>query len=336
MDIHHLIQSRYHDIDGHDEFDRVLDDITDRKELAEIYFKLGFTYLRTYGDIDESDHFYNKALEIFEEEGLREKYILTLRDIYVNDELRGDYDNALAGFESCFEMSKEIGYEHGICISYGGIVLLHIHLKDFANTKVAELCNECKHLAEKLDSDLLRESAVLGEAVQFIFESRLKYQMKGQELLEGLMDTTFRPIKVSATEFLIISYLEEMIRTNNKELLYLSKQLIDDVKPWMKSNLVQKLRITILESKLHMIDGNLAKTKDLLEGLLEEVSGQGMKKMFVRFSDEIKSELEGLNDEYSKWKKLIATNASFKEIMDNSAMRQYILKAKNAIINKDA
>ncbi len=336
MDIHHLIQSRYHDIDGDDEFDTVLEEIKDSTELAEVYYKLGFTYLRTYGDLEESDHFYHKALEIFKEEGLREKYILTLRDISVNNELRGEYDKALSGFENCLEMSKKIDYEYGICTSIGGIVLLHVHLNNFHNANVAKLCNECRDLAEKLDSDLLRESAVLVEALQLIFESRLKYQMKGQELLEGLMDSTFPAIKVSVTEFLLITYLEEMIRTNNVELLKLSKQLIEDVKPSMKSNLVQKLRITILESKLHMVDGDLEKTRELLEGLLEEVSGQGMNKMFVRFSDEIKTEIEGLNEEYSKWKKLIASNASFKEIMDNSAMRQYILKAKNAIINKDA
>ena len=117
IDIHHLIQSKYHDIDGSDDFDKVLEDITDRTELAEVYFNLGSTYCCSFGDLEQSDHFYNKALEIFEEEGLREKYINTQLSINVNKELHGNYDEAIAGFESCLDMSKKIDHEYGICLS---------------------------------------------------------------------------------------------------------------------------------------------------------------------------------------------------------------------------
>jgi rubrerythrin len=295
---------------------------------------LGYAYCRTYGDLAQSDVHYNKALEIYDNEGLREKYIMTLRDIHVNDELRGEYDKALSGFENCFEMSKEIDYEYGICTSSGGIALLYMHLDDMENLKLTELSDEIKLLAEKLDSDILRESAVLGEALFYIFESRLKYQMKGQELLEGLKDSNFPAIKNSASEFLLINYLEEMIRTNNIELLDLSKQLIEGIKPSMQHNLILKLRITILESKLHMIDGDLESTRELLEGLLDEITALGKKKMFIRFADEINTELDSLNEEYNRWRKLITDNASFKEILDKAALRQYILKAKNSMVNR--
>jgi tetratricopeptide (TPR) repeat protein len=333
MDIHQLIQSKYHDIDGIDDFDKVLEDITDPIELAEIYYKLAYTYCRTYGDLEQSDFFYNKALEIFEEKGLRKRYIMTLRDIYVNNELRGEYDIAMTGFESCLEMSKEIDYDLGIIHAAGGIVLLHFHFDDIQNPKIADLLDEFKLLAEKLDTDLLREGVLIVTALILINESRLKHQMKGQELLEGLIDSNFPVVKGSARQFLLISYLEEMIRTNNKELLIQSKQLMDKIKPSMESSLIQKFRFTILESKLHMVDGDFEKTKELLEGLLDEITNLGEKR-FIRFIDEIKAELENLNEEYNRWRKLIANNASFKEILDQSAMRQYIIKAQNALINR--
>ena len=313
VDIHHLIQSRYSQ--SSDDFDKVLDTITDKKELAEIYYKLGYCYCRTYGDLEQSDNCYNKALLIFEENGLREKYILTLRDMYVNNELRGEYDKALNGFADCFEMSREINYEYGICIATGGIALLYLHLEDMQNPKVLELLDEVRRLAKRNDSDLLRESALIGEALTLIFEPRLKHQMRGQEILEGLIDSEFSAIKTSAIEFLLISYLEEMIRTSNKELLVASNKLIKSLIPSSRGNLIQKFRFTILESKLNMVDGDLETTKILLEELLTEISNAGEKR-FIRFIDEIKSELDNLDEEYIKWSELVSNNASFKEKLD--------------------
>lgn len=287
-----------------------------------------------HGDLDQSDYYYNKPLEIFEEEELKERFIMILRDIFVNAELRGEYDKAMKGFESCFEMSKEINFEYGICLASGGIALLYVHLDDLKNPKLAELRKELRLLAEKYDSNILNESALIGEAVILIFESRLKDRMKGQELLEGLIHSSYPPIKSSANEFLLISYLEEMMQTGNKDLLKLSKQLFDTIKPSMKDNLIQKLRFTILESKLHMIDGDLGTTRELLEDLLEEITCLGKKKMFIRFIDEINVELDSLSEEYNRWSELISSNASFEELLDKAALSQYITNIKNMKINR--
>ena len=58
MDIHHLIQSRNHENESDDELDNVLEAITNKIELAEVYFKLGHVYCRTYGDLEQSDYYY--------------------------------------------------------------------------------------------------------------------------------------------------------------------------------------------------------------------------------------------------------------------------------------
>lgn len=335
IDIYELIQLNNNK--QFNNFNTIIESVSNRIELGEVYYKLGYTYCRTYGDLEKSNFYYAKALVIFDEEELKQKYILTLRDIYVNEELRGKYGEALTGFERCFEMSKEVGYDYGICISYGGITLLFLHLDDLNNPKFLAMHDEINYLAEKFDSDLLRESYLLVEALKLIFKSRLKDQMKGQNILEKLKDSNYPPIKYSANEFLLISYLNEMIQTSNKEILILAKKLIASIKSSMKNNLLIKLRITILESKLQMIDGDLESTRNLLEELLEDISGHGKDKMFTRFADEIKNEIEGLNYKYRKWRKLIKSNASFKEIIDKAELKEYIIKARTMIfkINQD-
>ena len=82
-----------------------------------------------------------------------------------------------------------------------------------------------------------------------------------------------------------------------------------------------------------MVDGDFEKTRELLEELLEEITNLGEKR-FIRFVDEIKAELDNLNEEFNRWSKLIANNASFKEILEQSAIRQYIIKAQNSLLNK--
>ena len=85
----------------------------------------------------------------------------------------------------------------------------------------------------------------------------------------------------------------------------------------------------------HMIDGDLESTRILLEELLGDISGQGKKNMFTRFVDEIEAEITGLNEEYSRWKQLISSNASFKEIITNAELRQYILRAQGMMVKVD-
>ncbi len=314
-----------------------LTEITDRAVLGDLYYKLGSIYCRTYGDIEQSDKYYIQAQTIFEEHKNRIQLIHTIRDIAVNYELKGDYDKSFKRFKQCWEMSKRAKYDLGLVLASGGLGLLHRHLRsidpNYAKDHIFDrsLFNEMREMAAKTNSQLLRENLLLGEIIELEESSRLKDKIKSQEILEKLIDSEYPVIKATAHRFLIRNYIDEFLITKSPQLFTAIKELFENARESISSNIIIKVKITVLEAKIHLVEGNLQTSKSILIDIREELQNLKKSSVFVRLEEEINLELKNLNNQYSKWKELLKTNISFEDIMQKEEIREYILQAKELL-----
>ena len=318
-------------------------EIKEKTDLGDIYYQLGNIYCRSYGDIDQSDYYYDKAFSIFKELNEKKKLIHTIRDMAVNFELKGEYDRAMVEFEKCLEMSKKENYELGLVLSYGGIGLLYQHMGDQSNPRVIEITEEVKHLAKKFDSQLLYDASLLGDSLVLENSLRLKDKIKAQDILENLVDNTKYPIiQWSATRFLIKNYLLEFITTKNYELLNTVRSLINSLKQTVNpttfspisNSLIAKIRMTILESRLFMVEGDLETSRIILTEMFDELQNLKKSTVLIRLEEEITSELNNLNNEYTNWEKLMNKNASFEEMVHEMKLKEYITKAQKLLTDE--
>lgn len=148
--------------------------ITSDEELAELYFQLGSVYCRSYGDLESSDFYYSKAIEMFETINKKERLIDTNRDLGVNQELRGNYDKAYELFFRCKQLSLEINYYKGYMIAFGGVALLYYHLGNVYHPRFLEIEKEFKEAAKESDNPYIVESVAIADALLSLNSNRLR------------------------------------------------------------------------------------------------------------------------------------------------------------------
>ncbi|MCE7734669.1 MAG: hypothetical protein GPJ54_07325 [Candidatus Heimdallarchaeota archaeon] len=300
--------------------------------LAEGHYNLGRVYCRTFADIERSDYHYIIAENLFNKEGQMKNRIACKRDLAVNRELIGEYENAYVGFRECVDMSLEINYVYGFTIAMGGITLIHHHLNDMENPRVTQAIEDCKKFNERHPDAQLSESLVLLQSLYGNISSRLRDRIHAQESLEELIQTTKHAhTKWSGTRFLIINYIDEMLLTRSTDLLDRAKELFESLAPAAQNNFILKIRLDILEARLEMISGNLTKTKEKLEGVLEILDGISKSQVITRFVDEVEFELGQLKDQYGKWRDYLRMNVMLESEARSDELMQYIEMAQQSL-----
>lgn len=324
MDIYKLIENN--EVESH------LNTMSDVHGIAEFCRIAASMYCRGFANIEKSNQYYQKALGIYEEINDIHKIIDITRDLAVNKELVGDYEDAYKGFRRCADLSMSNNYIEGFMLACGGIAVLYLHLKDINNPRVKEITSDCQLLYEKTKHPFLSEALVLIEALEGNASDRLRDKIHAQDLLENLIaNTNYPPNKWSGTRFLLINYLDEMILTKSTNLLEKSKSLFNTLRPSTKNNFILKIRLTILETKLSMISGDLSQSKKNLESVLNELERITKSRVIKRFTEEVAYELDLIKFEYAGWRELMKKNISLKDESKKDELLNYIIMAKNSI-----
>lgn len=313
-----------------DGIDKYIASIESDEEVAEVLYQLGSVFCRSYGDLDSSDLYYGKAIDMFDTLDKKERVIDSTRDLAVNQELRGNYDEAYELFYKCTRMSLSAGYYRGYMIAFGGVALLYFHLGNAQHERVLEIDKEFKEAAKQNDNPYIIESIAIADGLLSMNSNRLRDLVHSQNVLEHLIETTEIPeIKFSSIHFLVTNYIKEMMLTENLELLPRAKELFNEIQPAMEDNLILKIRFNILEAKLQLVNGDLEATKGRLNLVMDELNN--LQTRNVRFEEEVLRELDGLNEYYDRWRKLVQKNISFEDEIKQAALEEYFQTARRVL-----
>lgn len=163
---------------------------------------------------------------------------------------------------------------------------------------------------------------------------RLKDKAEAQVIFQNLLNQ--KDIGFYFTTLIIPSLcqilLEEFMAFGEPLVLKEVNLLLDDLKRLAFDHQSWHLNVytLILQAKLSMVDGDLTSTLQLLD----EAQAIAEEKKSDYILDKVIKERKHVEGQYEKWQRLIQTNASYKERLEETQVLEYLKEAQK-IVDKD-
>lgn len=196
-----------------------------------------------------------------------------------------------------------------------------------------ELYERFKTMVGPVQDSRIENSLKLCEALILKQSKSLKTTYKAQDMLRELLQSTEIAYQ-SRVE--TIKHLCELLLLEYE--LYENEAILQEVQGYITtlSNIAQEqnlIRLTfesrIISSKLELLKKNFVKARQILVGLHDYASENNLS----AYEQAVSREIAVLDENYSKWMNLMETNASMREFMEKTNIKNYMTNAIKKIID---
>ena len=301
--------------------------------IAQCLSNLAIIY-GTYGDTDKALDYFNRALKIHRDIHNEDEEANTLSNLSEVYRMLGQYDRAFELLEESLALLDKTGNLHfqvqtlykaiDLCMSMGKqsvaeeFLLQLEKLYKQSNNKAAEIQYKLSKAKILVSSDRVVKRAEAQTLYAEVADDTSGRQLHTIEAMLGLGELLLQELKISASE----------------EALNEFKALIDRLDKFSRSSEAASLnqiptmiQVLLLKSKLAIIDLNVEQAQDFLK----EAQVLAADNKLNTLKNVVEGEQELIKKEMMKYKKMVDSNASLYERLQETQIENYLKRAESIL-----
>jgi tetratricopeptide (TPR) repeat protein len=335
-------------------------------DLAESLNVLGIIFGHK-GESDKAIAMYSQSLELRRKIGNKKLSAYSLNNIGENYRLKGEIKKALEFYNECYDICVEIKDVDGVRLGLTGrgscyialgelnnalqnyqecislftkntspfhkieMLFLTIKLKLSMKLSYEDELTQIEKLSDEFDDKTIIFFDKLTKALILKESPKLRTKLKAQDILEEILndDTVNMEFTLVAMQSLVELYLIELKISDDKKILKNISDLINEMQYIAKTQNYFPILIKtiILQARFALINNKIENCINILN----EAKTLALEKNLEAFLPLIEQEKKLITKEFKKWQKLIDSNASMYERIQESHLIDYLQEIEKIV-----
>ena len=271
---------------------------------------------RILGELDEALLISVEASKIAEKLGYVNALSLSFRTIGMLFNVKGEFSKAKSSYEKALKFVQEKNLIY--LFTYSSFIKNLLDMKEFiqAEKHLAEFYKLCEELDTPLEAEWMK--ALYLKKIGEDFESKAQAQKLFRELLSKV-DTDFH-WKFLVLFHLIDLLLEEAKTFNNVSKIQEVNILLNQASEMSQDSPRALIQANLLQARILLIEGEV----DQSLSLLDETYSLALTKKLYPLAEQAKKQQGQLQNELTRWKGIIESNATVAERLELADVRNYL------------
>ncbi|OLS22361.1 MAG: Photosystem I assembly protein Ycf3 [Candidatus Heimdallarchaeota archaeon LC_2] len=312
----------------------LFEELGNRPSIAKCQFNLSNIY-KLYGELDKSIEYLELCLAYYQEIDNKDELAKTYANmggLYI--ELRKDH-KAIKLLTQSLEIHEASGNILAMVQPLNGLIEANIALNNMPEAEISlKKFEEVKELHS--DNKSVQHQYKLANAKILIESDRVVKRAEAQKLFTEIADDEVVSQQHTTEAMLRLGelLLQELKLSASEDALNEFKDLIDRLDKVARSEGTQSVeqtptivQVLMLQSKLALIDLDVKKSQTLLDEGYDLANKNGL----MQLAQIIDGERETYKKEMMKYKKMVETNASLYERLQQSQIENYLKRAESIL-----
>ena len=299
----------------------IFEKLGDKKGIALVLNNLGDIY-QLKGALNMALEYHQESLTLYDELGMKEEIALSYSNIGEIYKTKKNPKWAEKYFLRSLKIYEESQNDLSISTVYYSLILLSLD-----NNELSECQNylqKIKELKKRVKSRIVNQQYQIGKALLLKTSTRFRSKMKAIEILEKVVKEEVADYNLTITAMIALCdlLLFELKTTGEEEILIKVKELTNELLDLAKKQSSHSMltETYVLQSKLALLEFNVAKSQKLLDSALSIAEKRGLRNLAVK----IYNEKIALEAQVENWEYLIKQKISLHERLELTKLEEII------------